>query len=157
MSFDYFVAVHNDNWPTAKAVQTALEGLGYPVSLASAPDEAFSVAKGAFSLPVIFEGHPVLLEADIEQATDANDPESLWGYIAKCAAPNFAISNDDYFLTLTFRSDADQVRAGLYLAAAMILAFDGYGFENQFETHGRGEFADQLAAEASNVRAFEDR
>jgi hypothetical protein len=154
VSFDYFVAVHNDKWPTAKAVQTALEGLGYPVSLASAPDEVFLIAKGA--LPVIFEGHPVDLEADIAHATDANDPESLWGYIANRAAPNFAISNGDYFLTLTFRSDPDQVRAGLYLAAAMILAFDGYGFENQFETHGRGEFAYQLVAEASDASAFED-
>ena len=157
MSFDYFVAVHNDKWPTAKAVQAALERLGYPVSLASAPDEAFSVVKGTFGIPVIFEGHPVELEADVEQATDADDPESLWGYIAMCAAPNFVISNGDYFLTLTFRSDADQIRAGLYLAAAMILAFDGYGFENQFETHGRGEFADQLIAEASDASAFEDR
>jgi hypothetical protein len=157
VSFDYFVAVHNDKWPTAKAVQTALERLGYPVSLASAPGETFSIAKGTLGIPVIFEGHPVDLEADIEQATDANDPESLWGYIARCAAPNFAISNGDYFLTLTFRSDPNQVRAGLYLAAAMILAFDGYGFENQFETHGRGEFADQLAAEASDASAFEDR
>src|SRR5215475_3878735 len=123
MSFDFFVAVHNENWPTAKAVQTALEALGYPVSRASAPDEAFSIAKGTFSLPVIYEGRSVDLEADIEQATDADDPESLWGYVAMCTAPNFAIANGDYFLTLTFRSDADQVRAGLYLAAAMILAF----------------------------------
>src|SRR6516164_3551804 len=95
VSFDYFVAVHNDKWPTAKAVQTALERLGYPVSLASAPDETFSITKGTLGIPVIFEGHPIDLEADIEQATDANDPESLWGYIAKCAAPNFAISNGD--------------------------------------------------------------
>jgi hypothetical protein len=126
------------------------------VSLTSAPDEAFSITKGTFGISVIFEGRSVDLEADIEQATDAHDPELLWGYIAKCAAPNFAISNGDYFLTLTFRSDADQIRAGLYLAAAMILAFDGYGFENQFETHGGSEFAHQLIAEASNPNAFED-
>ena len=157
LSFDYFVAVHNDKWPKAKEVQGALEGLGYPVSLASAPDEAFSIAKGVVSLPVIFEGQPVNLEVEIDQVTDANDPESLWGYIAKCAAPNFTISNGDNFLTLTFRSDANQIRAGLYLAAAMILAFDGYGFENQFETHGRGDFANQLAVEASDASAFEDR
>ena len=156
MSFDYFVAVHNDKWPTAKAVQTALERLGYPVSLASAPDGPFSIPKRTFKLPVIFEGHPLVLEADIAQATDANDPESLWGYIAKCAARNFTISNGDYFLTLTFRSDPDQVRAGLYLAAAMILAFDGYGFENQSDTHGGSEFARQLLAEASDSSAFED-
>jgi hypothetical protein len=59
VSFDYFVAVHADKWPTAKAVQTALQGWRYPVSIASAPDEAFSIAK--FALPVIFEGRPVLL------------------------------------------------------------------------------------------------
>src|SRR5262249_45997625 len=105
---------------------------------------------------VIFEGRPVVLEVDIEQATDTSDHESLWGYLAKCATPDFAISNGDYFLTLTFRSDADQVRAGLYLAAAVILAFDGYGFENQFETHGRSEFAGRLVAEASDACAFED-
>lgn len=157
MSFDYCVAIHKDKWPTAKAVQTSLEGLGYPVSLVSAPGEPFSTTKDAYSLPVIFEGHPVVLEAEIEQATDADDPESLWGYIAKCAAPNFAISNGDYFLSLTFRSDADQIRAGLYLAAAIILAFDGYGFENQFETHGHKEFAHQLVAEESDASAFEDR
>ena len=62
MSFDYFVSVHNDKWPTAKAVQTALERLGYPVSLASAPDEAFFIPKRTFSLPVIFEGRPVVIE-----------------------------------------------------------------------------------------------
>jgi len=39
----------------------------------------------------------------------------------------------------------------------MILAFDGYGFENQFETHGRGELADRLAAEASDASAFQQK
>lgn len=156
MSFDYFVAVHEDKWPTAKSVQTALERLGYPVSLALVPNEAFSIEKGTLGIRAVFEGRSVELEADIEQATDTSDPESLWNYIAKSAAPEFAISNGDYFLTLTFRSDADQIRAGLYLAAAMIQAFDGYGFENRFETHGRGEFANQLVAEASNATAFED-
>jgi hypothetical protein len=154
MSFDYFVAVHKDKWPTAKAVQAALESLGYPVSLVSASDEAFSAPTRWLS--VVFEGRPVELEVDIEQATDASDPESLWGLYAKKAAPSFAISNGDYFLNLIFRSDADEIRAGLYLAAAMIRAFDGYGFENQYETHGGTEFADRLVAEASDASAFKD-
>jgi hypothetical protein len=156
VSFDYFVAVHRDKWPTAKAVQAALERLSSPVSLSSAPDAAFSIEKSTFNLPVAFEGRPTVLEADIEQAADTNDAESPWGYIATCAAGNFAISDGDYFLRLTFRSDADQIRAGLYLAAAMILSFDGYGFENQFENHGGTEFAHQLLAEASDASAFED-
>jgi hypothetical protein len=151
MSFDYFVAVHRDKWPTARAVQTALEDLGYPLSLVLASDEPLCVVRGTLGLPVILDGRPVELETEIEEATDVDDPESLWGFIAKCAAPQFAISNGDYFLTLTFRSDADEIRAGLYLAAAMILSFNGYGFENQFETHGRADFANRLVAEASNT------
>src|SRR5262245_15079426 len=123
MSFDYFVAVHKDKWPTAKAVQAALERLSYPVSLLSAADDTFSISKGKFSLPVLFEGRPVVLEAGIGQASDTNNVESLWGYIAKCASDNFTIAEGDYFLTLTFRTDADQIRAGLYLAAAIIFAF----------------------------------
>lgn len=150
MSFDYFVAVHKDKWPTAAEVQAGLDALDMPLELEQAYDQPFSVVGGAFSLPVIFEGRPVVLEADIEQAIDADNSESLFGYIAQCAAPDFTISNGDYFLTLTFRSDADQIRAGLYLAAAIILKFDGYGFENQFETHGGPSFATQLLAEAAD-------
>jgi hypothetical protein len=155
LSFDYFVAVHNHNWPTAAAMQAALVRLEYPLALGEAPQEPLSVAEWTFSLPVVFEGRPVVLEADIRQATDVGDAESLFGYLAQCAAPDFTILDGDYFLTLTFRSDADQVRAGLYLAAAMILAFDGYGFENQFETHGGADFAQVLLDEASDASAFE--
>ena len=155
MSFDYFVAVHNVDWPTAQGVQASLERLGYPVRLADASPTPFAVADFREGLAVTFEGRPVVLEADIEKAGDADDPESLFGYIAECSVSNFKISNGDYFLTLTFRSDADQIRAGLYLAAAMIKSFNGYGFENQAETHGGLEFADQLLAEASDAAAFE--
>ena len=155
MSFDYFVAVHEKDWPTAEKVQHSLESLGYPLRLADALPLPFAVANFRDGLAVEFEGKPVALEADVEQATDADDPESLFGYIAECAAQNFKISNGDYFLTLTFRSDADQIRAGLYLAAAMILSFNGYGFENQAETHGGEDFAEQLLSEASDAAAFE--
>jgi hypothetical protein len=155
MSFDYFVAVRQQDWPTAASVQNALMDLDYPLRLRDAPPSPFTIAHFKEGLPVEFEGNSVLLEADIEQATDADDPESLFGYIAQCAAQNFKISNGDYFLTLTFRSDAEQIRAGLYLAAAMIVSFNGYGFENQAETHGSEDFARQLLSEASDAKAFE--
>ena len=155
MSFDYFVAVHEKDWPTAAGVQSALDGLGYPLRLVDARPIPFAVADFKDGLAVEFEEKRVLLEAFIEQASDADDPDSLYGYIAESAQANFNISNGDYFLTLTFRSDADQIRAGLYLAAAIILSFNGYGFENQAETHGGKDFADQLLAEAADAQAFE--
>jgi hypothetical protein len=155
MSFDYYVAIRRDKWPTAAAVQAKLEQFGYPLDLEQTPDLPFSLPPDSFMVPTVLEGRSVGLEADIEQATDADDPESRFGYWAKKAAPAFEISNGDYFLALTFRDNIDQIRAGLYLAAAMILGFEGYGFENQFETHGRVDFADQLLLEASTVSGFE--
>ena len=115
----------------------------------------FQVKDFREGLPVLFEGRLVLLEAYIEQATGVDDPESLFGYIAQCADNDFKISNGDYFLTLTFRSDGDQIRAGLFLAAAMILAHHGYGFENQRESHGSTGFAHQMLSEAADLAAFE--
>jgi hypothetical protein len=150
------VAVGQDKWPTAAAVQRAIKSLEYPLALVSSPDQPFSLTDGSCSLPVVFEGRPVELEAEIDRVTEIDDPESLFGYIAACSAPKFKIRDGDYFLTLTFRSDADRMRAGLYLAAALILTFDGYGFENQFESHGGADFANQLVAEAANASAFED-
>jgi len=148
MSFDYYVAIRKADWPTAAVVQASLEALGVPLELQQADDQLFSVVAGTLGLPVLLDGRPVVIEADIEQATDVDDDRSLFGYISQCAAPNFRITNGDYFLTLTFRSDADEIRAGLYLAATMILRFGGYGFENQFETHGGLSFAMGLLAEA---------
>jgi hypothetical protein len=155
MSFDYFVAVHEADWPTAENLQESLKSLGYPLRLESAPPAPFEVTDFRTGLSVQFEGRPVILEASTEQATDVDYSDSLFGYIAECSTSEFKISNGDYFLTLTFRSDADQIRAGLYLAAAMILACNGYGFENQAETHGGAAFADRLIAEASDAQAFE--
>lgn len=154
MSFDYFVAVHKSRWPTGKQVQTALDQLGYPVALTDGSDSALSIVEGEYSLPVMFEGRAVQIEAQVSVASDFDEEDSLWGYWAEMAAPQFVISEGDYFLTLTFRSDADQVRAGLYLAAAIILSCDGYGFENQFEGHGGAEFAHEIAAEAADAESF---
>ncbi len=155
MSFDYYVAIRKDKWPTSAAVQASLERFGYPLDLEQSDNLPFQFPPDVFDLAVVFEGRSVELDVDIEQATEIDDPESLFGYIARKAEPDFLISNEDFFLTLTFRDDIDQIRAGLYLAAAMILGFDGYGFENQFETHGRGDFAGQLLLEASTVSGFE--
>lgn len=155
MSFDYFVIVHRQEWPTAEIVQNHLEELGYPLRLGATPPGPFSTQWDSPSLPAVFEGRKVTLEAEIDQVTGVGDPDSLFGYIAQAAGPRFAISDGDYVLNVTFRSDVDQIRAGLYLAAAMIKSCNGYGFENQFETHGGSEFADQLLAEAADATAFE--
>jgi hypothetical protein len=151
VSFDYFVAIHSQNWPTAENVQLCLEELGYPLRLSEAPLTPFEIVDFREGLHVQFEGRTVVLEANIEQATDVDDKESLFGYLTELSSANFQISNGDYFLTLTFRSDMDQIRAGLYLAAALILSFNGYGFENQFESHGGRTFADQLLVEAADA------
>ena len=154
MSFDYFVAMHEQNWPASNAIQGALDRLGYPVQLVAASDSPIDVRNGTLS--VIFEGRSVEIGAAAEQAAGVDDRESLFGYITQAASPTYAIRNGDYFLILTFSSDADEIRAGLYLAAAMIQSFNGYGFENQYESHGQSAFAEQMVREAANQSVWID-
>ncbi|QNM81763.1 hypothetical protein H8M03_06725 [Sphingomonas sabuli] len=154
MSFDYFVAVPAKAWPSSIALQQAIDRFEYPVRLRDLSDGNFDAPTR--ELAVQFEGRPVIIEAEVEEAKDADDPQSLFGYIAQAAVGTFAIQNGDQFLTLTFRSDADEIRAGLYIAAALINGFGGYGFENQTESHGRADFAAQMVREASNENLWID-
>ena len=57
----------------------------------------------------------------------------------------------DYVMTMTFRSDPEQYRAGFLVMAGLIQCSDGLGFEFDTPAFGRGPFADQLVNEAREI------
>jgi len=65
MSVDYYVAVHQASWPTAAALQSCMDERKYPVVLAHAPAQPFSVKLG--TLEARFRGRFVELEANVVQ------------------------------------------------------------------------------------------
>ena len=147
MSFDYYVAFPASRWPTSRQVQDALNSFGHPVMLVTSDDAPLECSPEGLS--VRFEGRPVLLDASKECLNPSEDSDLT--YIAEQAGEEYPLQVGDPFLIFTFRSDPDESRAGLYLAAALVKGCGGYGFENQYEQHGRSEFADQMVSEASNA------
>jgi hypothetical protein len=176
MSVDYYVAVHQANWPPAAAVQACLVERGYPVRLESAPAEPLS-SNGA--LAVRFHDRGVELEASTVQLSatkayaytldrppdlkaeggvevhklrpdDVFAPADINKDLARIGAGGVRFGNGDYVLTMSFHSSTDETRAGLYLLAAMIHCFDGYGFEFQGGAHGGRAYADGLVADAAD-------
>ena len=75
MSFEYFVAVHQQNWPTAAALQSMAERK-YPVVLGQAPTQALVAIPHAGSLPVRFENREIELEASLVQLS----PTKFYAY-----------------------------------------------------------------------------
>jgi hypothetical protein len=178
MSVDYFVAVHQANWPTAAAVQTCLAKRDYPVRLEQAPAEPFSPSPGA--LAVRFRGRPIELEASAVQLSptvsygysftrppdvshkdgemqlfqmrpdDVFQPADITADLARLGAKGVSFGYGDRVLSVSFRGSSDEIRAGFYLMAAMIYCFDGYGFEFQGDTHGAHAYADDLVADAAD-------
>ena len=147
MSFDYYVAFSASQWPTFAQAQTALDSLGYPVRLPTTSDAALGIDSG--ELNVQFQGRPVQIDAEIRPLSQSEDTDLT--YIAEQVSAVYPPHPGDPFLILTFRSDADEIRAGLYLAAALIKGCGGFGFENQHEQRGGANFADQMVSEASNA------
>jgi len=65
MSVDYYVAVHQRDWPTAAAIQACLRTRGYPIALRDAPAAPFADPGGSLDLETRFRSGPVQLEASV--------------------------------------------------------------------------------------------
>jgi hypothetical protein len=76
MSFNYYVAVHQANWPTVAALNQCIASLGYPLVVnPTSPEELakpFHEMPGTVGLKVTFEGGPVELEASIVQLSPSS-------------------------------------------------------------------------------------
>jgi hypothetical protein len=185
MSFEYHVAVHKENWPTASALQAYLNENKYPVKLAEVYDRPFQIEAGWLSLD--FYDRAISLEASTVQLsptkffaysfdrppdatnTDADGVsietykfrpdevmkgEDINASLAKIGATDVSFGDGDYVLTLSFRSSTDELRAGMFVMAALIKCFGGYAFEFQEGNHGSGDLADELAEQAADEKLW---
>jgi hypothetical protein len=67
-------------------------------------------------------------------------------------SPNY--KDGDYVITLSFRSSVPEYRAGAFLMAGLIKCANGLGFEFQQGLFGTTHFADALAQEAGDPKAW---
>ena len=92
----------------------------------------------------VFKLHP----QDVFKPVDINET------LIRIGAKDATFGYGDRVLTLTFRSNIREWRAGFFIMAGLILCFHGYGFELQAGSHGSSDYADDLAKQVSNPKAW---
>ncbi len=139
MSVDFYVAVPAANWPTAASVERCMVAQSYPVRIKRFPslDRGRIVTDGALA---VIDGKDAYLEGELSIASAArHDVEMVNARLRAAASPD-TIRPDDALLAIHVRSPAE-MRAASYVLSALIVCFDGFGFEPQGDTSGRAAFA----------------
>lgn len=176
MGVNYYVGVRKANWPTALAFQRCLDDRGWAVKLDRLDDVQWQLpldeVAGTLGLPILLDGEPIELEASIAKFSadqtagyqlakqaplqpDAAyhkiefsfEPVSI-DSVLKTIGSNEKFYEGDRFVIMTFRTSIKERRAGLYVLAALIKCFDGFGFDFESGLQGRDNYADHLIADA---------
>lgn len=172
MSFDIYVIVPSHSWPTARQLDDALVSMGYPVRLGDrspsawekplAPvpvdpirfivenaDQAEALGQPVgtqvempyeIAMPVVFGG--VTLDPDFGMEPVA-DAETFNSRISGLADGPTAEAGD-HLVWFSHHADQRNYNAAMYILSALILKFNGHGFEQQGMSHGRDTFARDL-------------
>jgi hypothetical protein len=157
---DYYVALHNENWPTMQALQECIDRHGWPVKIGGARDPQWAVpldrVPNTPGMPVVFNGESVELEASfMTVGSDQPYPYvlafSINETLASIGATDVRFNKGDRILGLTFGSNPKEHQAGSYVLAALIKCFNGYGFNGP--RHGASTYADLLLAEAVRLES----
>jgi hypothetical protein len=149
MSVDFYVALPADNWPSAVQVQQCAAARGYPIEVQSfpSPDRSKVTTEGA---QILLDGTLAYLEGEVfSMALAPEDVATINERLAVKGSPQ--ISAGEAVISFRTRSPAE-TRAASYLIASLVICFDGFGFEPQGNTSGRGDFATSLVTGAEALK-----
>jgi hypothetical protein len=150
MGVDFYVVLPAAHWPTVAAVQKCVGDHAYPVQIKRFPalNERHLVTDGAL---VAIDGKDAYLEGEV--ATAAMMPDEVKGMndLLRASASHENIKEGDAIMSIRVQSP-NEVRAASYVISALIVCFDGFGFEPQGNTSGRADFARSLLAGAEALK-----
>ncbi|NIJ21125.1 hypothetical protein FHS95_002828 [Sphingomonas naasensis] len=150
MSVDFYVAMPAANWPTASAVQRCLSERAHPVHVKRFPTLKGGGVVNDGALAVI-DGKEVYLEGELAPASAISaDVRSINERLMAASAPERIGAND---VIVSFRTRSPtEIRAASYVISALIVCFNGLGFEPQGNTHGRASFARAIIESAEALK-----
>ncbi len=172
MSFDLYVLVPRDRWPTAHQLDEALAAEGFPVRLGARDGRDWNAPVA----PVVGEPTKFLIQNvehaeatgkavgdTIEFANEIVMPLQLEGreldpdFGIDCLADPADVNAQlkeigaditamvgDYLVWFSHHSDRFNYNASMYVLSALIRRFGAYGFEFQGMSHGQEQFASEL-------------
>src|SRR3954471_18910912 len=129
MSVDFYVALPAENWPTASAVQRCMSDRAYPVHVKRFPTLKGGgvVSDGALA---VIDGKEAYLEGELAPASAISaDVKSINERLITASASE-RISANDVIMSFRTRSPTE-MRAASYVISALIVCFNGLGFEPQ--------------------------
>jgi hypothetical protein len=152
MSVDLYVSVSAANWPTSAAVQQCMASHSYPVTLKRFPALVHGqvVTEGALATA---DGHDAYLEGDLAVASVISADVKGFNDRLEASGSLDLIRPNDAIMSIRTRSPAE-LRAASYVISALIICFDGFGFETQGNANGRADFAQSLVSGAEALREF---
>ncbi|MFA5966010.1 MAG: hypothetical protein WC804_18490 [Sphingomonas sp.] len=152
MSTDFYVAVPAANWPTAAAVQQCMVDHAYPLQIKRFPALVEGhVATGGALAEV--DGKDAYLEGELAPASAMPADVKSMNDRLSASTPLENIKPNDLIMSVRVRSPTE-MRAASYIISALIVCFDGFGFEPQGNTHGRADFARSLISGAEALKGF---
>ncbi|MDJ0276726.1 hypothetical protein QLH51_07955 [Sphingomonas sp. 2R-10] len=152
MSVDFYVAVPAANWPTAAAVQQCMTDHDYPVQIKRFPglDSAGVVRDGVLAA---IDGTDAYLEGELAPAlVMPAEVKNVNDRLMSISASE-KIGGKDAVLSIRVRTP-NEMRASSYVISALIVCFDGFGFEPQGNTYGRADFAHTLIRGADAIKGL---
>jgi len=152
MSIDFYLAMPAANWPAADAVQQCMAAHAYPVQIKRFPslNSGHIVTDGALAM---IDGKDTYLEGELAVASAMPaDVNGLNDRLSASASPE-KIKPEDVLMSIRVRT-SNEVRAASYVISALIVCFDGFGFEPQGNTSGRADFARSLISGAEALKGL---
>ncbi|MBB3349574.1 hypothetical protein [Sphingomonas sp. BK069] len=150
MSVDFYVTLPVASWPTAAAVQKCMSDHAYPAQLKRFPalNGDHVVTDGALAS---VDGKDAYLEGELAAATAMPTDVKFINDRLAASASHERIKSDSALMSVRVRSLAE-MRAASYVVSALIVCFDGFGFESQGNTSGRAAFARSLLLGAEALK-----
>lgn len=152
MSVDFVVAVPADRWPDVAAVQRCMIGRAYPVRIKRFPamDPGRVVTDGVLAA---IDGSDAYLESQLGSASNLPGVVTAMNDRPGRAGAADRVGDRHAIIALQVRKPIE-LRAASYVIAALIVCFDGIGFEPQGNTGGRTDFADTLLAGSEALKGL---
>lgn len=101
----------------------------------------------------MIDGKEAYLEGELAPASAMPTDVKNINERLSASNPTETIKADDVIMSVRVRSPTE-MRAASYVISALIVCFDGFGFEPQGNTHGRADFARSLILGADALKGL---
>lgn len=154
MSVDFYAVNPADSWPSQDQMQQCIAAEGYPITLERFPVLTEGKSNDNGVLLQLVEGSKVYLEGSLAHRIDASDTAET---VNQNLTPvGLEVGAEDVIISFRTRS-IQEIQGASYIMASLIMCFDGFGFESQGNTGGKGDFATGLLQGVQLLQGVSDQ